>query len=299
MSTLALTECSAGCEGNAVSVSQQHPLTGRTDGDLPLAGKIAVVTGGAHGIGQALVDEFVRERAHGVVVFDRDASGLPPPGDGLSAPGPRVIACQGDVREPDDLARMIDLAEAEFGRVDILCSNAGVMAEGGLDLPDPDWQRSWDVNVMAHVRAVRSVLPGMMSRDGGMILSVLSAASFLTAPDGAAYTVTKHAALGFAEWLAISYAHHGIRVCAVCPEAVDTQMLRASLAGGASGVQKIAAQGQVLSPAEVARAAIGSLKNGDFLVTPHPRTLRRAQRKWADVDGWIRAMNAFVTKSED
>lgn len=282
-----------------MSVSQQHQLTGRPAGDLPLAGKVAVVTGGAHGIGRALVDELVREQARGVVVFDRDVSGLPSPGDGSSAPGPRVIACEGDVRAPGDLARMVETAEAELGRLDILCSNAGVMAEGGLDVPDPDWQRSWDVNVMAHVRAVRSVLPGMLSRDGGMILSVLSAASFLTAPDAAPYTVTKHAALGFAEWLAINYAHHGIRVCAVCPEAVDTQMLRASLAGGAAGVAKIAARGQVLSPAEVAGAAIRSLKNGDFLVTPHPRTLRHAQRKWADVDQWIRAMNAFVTKSED
>lgn len=282
-----------------MSVSQEHQLTGRPAGDLPLAGKVAVVTGGAHGIGRALVDELVREQARGVVVFDRDVRSLPSPGDGASAPGPRVIACQGDVRVPDDLARMVDMAEAEFGRVDILCSNAGVMAEGGLDVPEPDWQRSWDVNVMAHMRAVRSVLPGMMSRDGGMILSVLSAASFLTAPDAAPYTVTKHAALGFAEWLAINYAHHGIRVCAVCPEAVDTEMLRASLASGAAGVQKIAARGQVLSPAEVAGAAIRSLKSGDFLVTPHPRTLRYAQRKWADVDQWIRAMNAFVAKSED
>jgi NAD(P)-dependent dehydrogenase (short-subunit alcohol dehydrogenase family) len=92
---------------------------------------------------------------------------------------------------------------------------------------------------------------------------------------------------------------HGIRVCAVCPEAVGTEMLRTSLAGGGDGVQKIAARGQVLSPARVASAAIRALKNGDFLVAPHPRTLRHAQRKWADVDQWIRAMNAFLTESEN
>ncbi|MGH3249577.1 MAG: SDR family oxidoreductase [Trebonia sp.] len=278
-----------------MSVSDMPPPAERPAGASPLAGKVAVVTGGAHGIGRALVDELVREQAQGVVVFDRDVSSLDCP----PAPGPRVIACEGDAREPDDLARMVVAAEAEFGRVDILCSNAGVMAEGGVDAPDADWERSWDVNVMAHVRAARSVLPGMLSRGDGMFLSVLSAASFLTAPDAAPYTVTKHAALGFAEWLAINYAHRGIRVCAVCPEAVDTQMLRASLAGGAAGVQRIAAQGEVLSAAEVASSAIRSLKNGDFLVTPHPRTLRRAQRKWADVDRWIRAMNAFVAESED
>lgn len=266
---------------------------------VPLAGKVAVVTGGAHGIGRALVDELVREQARGVVVFDRDVSGVASASESSLTPGTAIVACQGDVAVPDDLARMMRVAEAEFGRVDILCSNAGVMIEGGIDVPDPDWRRSWDVNVMAHVRAVRSVLPGMLSRREGMFLSVLSAAAFLTAPDALPYTVTKHAALGFAEWLAINYAHWGIRVCAVCPEAVDTQMLRTSLAGGAAGVQKIAAQGQVLSPAEVASAAIRALKNGDFLVATHPRTLRHAQRKWADVDQWIRAMNAFLTESED
>jgi NAD(P)-dependent dehydrogenase (short-subunit alcohol dehydrogenase family) len=266
---------------------------------VPLAGKIAVVTGGAHGIGRALVDELVRERARGVVIFDRDVSGLASLCESSLTAGTAIVACQGDVAVPDDLARMVRVTEAEFGRVDILCSNAGVMIEGGIDVPDQEWRRSWDVNVMAHVRAVRSVLPGMLSRHEGVFLSVLSAAAFLTAPDAAPYTVTKHAALGFAEWLAINYAHCGIRVCAVCPEAVDTQMLRTSLAGGAAGVQKIAAQGQVLSPAEVAASAIRSLKNGDFLVTTHPRTLRHAQRKWADVDQWVGAMNAFLTESED
>ncbi len=266
---------------------------------VPLAGKVAVVTGGANGIGRALVDELVREQARVVIVFDRDVSGLTSLRESSLAAGTAIVACEGDVQVPDDLARMVAETEAEFGRVDILCSNAGVMVEGGIDVPDLAWRRSWDVNVMAHVRAVRSVLPGMLSRRGGMVLSVLSAAAFLTAPDAAPYTVTKHAALGFAEWLAINYAHCGIRVCAVCPEAVDTQMLRTSLAGGASGVAKIAAQGQVLSPAEVAAAAIRSLKNGDFLVTTHPRTLRHVQRKWADVDQWIQAMNAFVAESED
>jgi NAD(P)-dependent dehydrogenase (short-subunit alcohol dehydrogenase family) len=266
---------------------------------VPLAGKVAVVTGGAHGIGRALVDELVREQARGVVVFDRDLSGLTSLRESPLTAETAIVACEGDVQVPDDLARMAAEAEAEFGRVDILCSNAGVMVEGGIDVPDLAWRRSWDVNVMAHVRAVRSVLPGMLSRREGMVLSMLSAAAFLTAPDAAPYTVTKHAALGFAEWLAINYAHCGIRVCAVCPEAVDTQMLRTSLAGGAAGVRKIAAQGQVLSPAEVAAAAIRSLKNGDFLVTPHPRTLGHAQRKWADVDQWIQAMNAFLVESED
>jgi NAD(P)-dependent dehydrogenase (short-subunit alcohol dehydrogenase family) len=258
-----------------------------------------VVTGGAHGIGRALVDELVREQARGVVVFDRDVSGLAPLRESSRTAGTAIVACQGDVAVPDDLARMVRVAEAEFGRVDILCSNAGVMVEGGVDVPDQDWRRSWDVNVMAHVRAVRSVLPGMLSRGEGVVLSVLSAAAFLTAPDAAPYTVTKHAALGFAEWLAINYAHCGIQVCAVCPEAVDTQMLRTSLAGGAAGVQKIAAPGQVISPAEVASSAIGALKNGDFLVTTHPRTLRHAQRKWADVDQWVGAMSAFLTESKD
>ncbi|HVW40961.1 MAG TPA: SDR family oxidoreductase [Amycolatopsis sp.] len=280
------------------TIMNDNDAAEREHGNLPLAGKVAVVTGGGRGIGRALVDELVREQVRAVVVLDQDMSGVAPLSAASGDSHTRVVAYEGDLRAPGELENLVRNAEREFGRVDLFCSNAGVMAEGGVDVPDSAWQQSWEVNVLAHVRAARSVLPGMISRNEGMFLTMLSAAAFLTAPGAAPYTVTKHAALGFSEWLAINYAQCGIRVCAVCPEAVDTPMLESSLAGN-TGVRKIAAAGQVLSPAEVARQAVSAVKNGDFLVTTHPRTLRNAQKKWADVDKWINAMSSFLAERED
>jgi NAD(P)-dependent dehydrogenase (short-subunit alcohol dehydrogenase family) len=268
-------------------------------GDSPLAGRVAVVTGGAQGIGRALVHELAREPVRAVVVFDRDISDVTSLCEAKLPSGTHIVAYEGDVRKPDDIARLVRNTEEKFGCIDIFCSNAGVMTDGGVDVPDSAWQQSWEVNVMAHVHAARSALPGMLSRGGGVFLNILSAAGLLTAPGAAPYAVTKHAALGFSEWLAIKYKHNGIRVCAVCPEAVDTQMLHLSLADGNTGVKKIADSGEVLSPGDVASAAIRALESGDFLVATHPRTLRNVQRKWADVDKWIGAMSSFLEERFD
>lgn len=259
-----------------------------------LAGRVAVVTGGSQGIGRALVEELIQERVAAVVVFDQTIEGVEALCERTFDSGTRVLAYQGDVRDPDQLEKLVHTVENEFGRIDLFCSNAGIMIDGGVDVPDSEWLRAWEVNVMAHVRAARSVLPGMLSRGEGVFLNILSAAGLLTAPGAASYTVTKHAALGFAEWLAINYSGNGIQVCAVCPEAVDTDMLSNSLSGGNSGVQKIAQSGNVLSAGEVASTAIRSVKNGDFLALTHPRTLRHVQGKWSDVDKWIGAMSSFL-----
>jgi len=258
-----------------------------------------VVTGAGQGIGRALVDQLARERLGGVVAFDRDADALADLREATQASGTRIVPYVGDVREPVELDRMVRWVEGEFGRIDVFCSNAGVMTEGGVDAPDSVWRASWEVNVLAHVHAARAVLPGMLARSSGAFVNVLSAASFLSAPESAPYTVTKHAALGFAEWLAINYAHRGIKVCAVCPEAVDTQMLRDSLAQSSGSVDTIARRGGVMSADQVAASAVASLKEGRFMVAPHPNTLRYAQKKWADVDTWISAMGSLISKGDD
>lgn len=264
----------------------------------PLAGQVAVVTGAGRGIGRALVEQLVGEGVRAVVAFDRDGEALTALEEATSATGTRVDRYVGDVREPAEIERLVRRVEDRFGRIDIFCSNAGVMTEGGVDTPDALWQRSWDVNVMAHVHAARAVLPAMVTRSSGALVHTLSAAGFLSAPDSAPYTVTKHAALGFAEWLAINFARHGITVCAVCPEAVDTKMLHDSLAHSSGSIQQIARDGGVVSPHEVAAAAIRAVKDGRFLVSTHPHTMRHAQRKWADVDSWIRAMGSLVSEGK-
>jgi len=263
-----------------------------------LDGQVAIVTGAGKGIGRALVDALVHEQVRCVVAFDRNVEGLVPLSQ-TSSPRTQILAYEGDVTEPGELERLVQYVEGEFGRVDIFCSNAGVMAAGGVDAADQIWRRSWEVNVMAHVHAARAVLPGMLSRSGGVLLNVLSAASFLSAPESAPYTVTKHAALGFAEWLAINFGHQGIKVCAVCPEAVDTQMLQDSLAQSAGSLRNIAGRSGVLSPNEVAAAALQSVKSERFLATTHPHTLRNVQRKWADIDKWIDSMNSLIIEKGD
>lgn len=263
---------------------------------LPLVGQVAVVTGAGGGIGRALVEQLVREGVRAVVAFDRDEEALAALDEALSEIGTRVDLYVGDVRKPAEIEELVRRVEDRFGRIDIFCSNAGVMVEGGVDTPDAQWQRSWEVNVMAHIHAARAVLPGMVSRSSGALVHTLSAAGFLSAPESAPYTVTKHAALGFAEWLAINFARHGITVCAVCPEAVDTKMLRDSLAQSSGSIERIARAGGVLSAEQVAAEAVQAVTSGKFLVTTHPRTLRNAQKKWADVDTWLGAMGSLVSE---
>lgn len=264
-----------------------------------MSGQVAVVTGGAQGIGRALVHQLVNERLRAVVVFDRDIHEVSSIREEHRNASTQIVAYKGDVREANSIEQLVLYVEKKFGQIDIFCSNAGLMTNGGIDVPDAAWLQAWEVNVMAHVRAARSAIPGMLSRGGGAFLNILSAAGLLTAPGAVSYTVTKHAAMGFWEWLAIQYGRKGIEVCVVCPEAVDTQMLRESLAEDNAGVKKIAESGKILSAADVTAVAVRSLKHGDFLVTPHPHTLRNAQRKWSDIDKWIGAMGSFLAEGNE
>jgi NAD(P)-dependent dehydrogenase (short-subunit alcohol dehydrogenase family) len=261
---------------------------------MNLTGATVVVTGGGGGIGRALVAAFVREGASAVIVHDRDAAATAPVVALYAGHACKVSAEHADVTDEQAFTQLISRVETKLGRIDVFCSNAGILIEGGPELESEGWNKTWAVNVMAHVIAARAALPHMLKRGSGHFLNVASAAGMLTAPGAAAYTTTKHAAVGFAEWLAITYGSRGIGVTVLCPETVDTAMLTASKASSNAGVRRITDTSLVLTADVVAAAALDAVKAGTFLVTPHPHTLKNTQKKWADVDRWLKGMRAFL-----
>jgi NAD(P)-dependent dehydrogenase (short-subunit alcohol dehydrogenase family) len=258
-----------------------------------LSGRVAVVTGGAGGIGAALVRRFAAEGAAAVVVADLDHV----PAERLAESiGPVGRAAAVDVTDEEQVRGLVTAAERRYGRIDLFCANAGVTAGAGLEAPNEAWEQAWAVNVLAHVYAARAVLPGMLARGEGYLLHTCSAAGLLTAVGDGPYTVTKHAALGFAEWLAVTYRDRGIRVSALCPQGVRTPMLMDGLAAGHVGALVTAASGAVLDPDQVADAVIDGLAAERFLILPHPEVAGYVRRKAEDPDGWLAAMRGLVRR---
>jgi NAD(P)-dependent dehydrogenase (short-subunit alcohol dehydrogenase family) len=253
--------------------------------------KVVVVTGGAEGIGAALARRFAKAGAAHVVVVDRN-------GEGAAAVAAEIggLAFTLDVSDGAAMAAMVADIETRFGGIDLFCSNAGI-GDGDPDRnsaassPDAVWQRAWNVNVMAHVHAARAVTPGMAARGGGYILNTVSAAGLLSQIGGAVYSTTKHAAVGFAESLAITHGDQGIKVSILCPQGVDTAMLRQGDA--ASQPQNLDG---VLTPDEVAESVIEGLAAETFLILPHPIVLSYMQRKTADYDRWLGGMRRLRGK---
>jgi NAD(P)-dependent dehydrogenase (short-subunit alcohol dehydrogenase family) len=249
---------------------------------MKVAGKVVVVTGGASGIGKALVERFAREGARAVVVADLNGAGAFTVAESVGG-----VGIKADVSREADVAGLVREAESRFGQVDLFCSNAGVsVRDADLDnaasTPDDGWALGWGVNVMAHVYAARYCLPGMIARGDGYFLNTVSAAGLLSQIGSAVYSTTKHAAVGFAESLAITQRHSGVRVSILCPQAVDTPML-----GGASGSQNVDG---VLTPDAVADTVVEGLDQESFLILPHPQVVTYMQRKTGDYDRWIRGM---------
>lgn len=252
---------------------------------MKVAGQVVVVTGGASGIGRALAERFAREGAAAVVVADLDGAGAHSLGDSLGGAGFRC-----DVSREGDILHVVDETERRFGPIGLFCSNAGILA--GLDrrsehpagAPDEEWARSWSVNVMAHVWAARALVPRMKARGGGWFLHTASAAGLLSQVGSAIYSTTKHAAIGFAENLAISHRDDGIRVAVLCPQGVDTAMIRSVDAGPATF-------DGVLSPEAVAEAVVAGLDAETFLILPHAEVLGYMRRKTQDYDRWLGGMN--------
>ena len=260
---------------------------------MRLDGRIAVVTGGAGGIGAALARRFAAEGAAAVVVADLDGAAAADVAAGI---GPVALGVGTDVTDEEQVRALVATAEERYGRIDLFCANAGVTAGEGLAAPDADWQRAWSVNVLGHVYAARAVLPGMLARGEGYLLQTCSAAGLLTAVGDAPYTVTKHAAVGLAEWLSITYRERGIRVSALCPQGVRTPMLTRGIDAGHTGALVTAAAGAVLAPDEVAQAVVEGLAAERFLILPHPEVADYVRHKAADPDRWLGGMRSLVRR---
>ena len=251
--------------------------------------KIIVVTGAGSGIGRAMSEKFVAQGARQVVAVDINTANAQKTADKLGC-----VAITADVSCDADIKRIIEDTENDFGPIDLFCGNAGVGLGLSEQSPDQEWQMSWDINVMAHVYAARHLVPRMTERGGGYFLNTASAAGLLNQVGGAAYGVTKHAAVGFGEWLALTYAHLGIKVSMLCPQAVRTGMTssedEADDAPGASAVKAAAANG-MMEANEVADIVIEGLGRESFLILPHPEVGTYMQRKTADYDRWLKGMN--------
>jgi NAD(P)-dependent dehydrogenase (short-subunit alcohol dehydrogenase family) len=250
--------------------------------------KVIVVTGGAHGIGRALCERFHKEGAKGICVADFDEGAG---SEVASRIGGLFVRC--DVRDESQVTSAIAKTEARFGAIDLFCSNAGIGVPdvGGsvAGASNADWTKIWEVNVMQHVYATRALLPGMIARGSGYFLITASAAGLLSQIGSAAYSVTKHAAVGFAESLAITHGEQGIGVSVLCPQGVWTNMTRGQ------GNTPQAGDG-MLQPEDVAQSVIEGLADQRFLILPHPQVLEYMQRKTSDYDRWIRGMQRFRRK---
>lgn len=256
---------------------------------MNLRDKVVVVTGGANGIGRALCRRFAAEGARGVVVADLDAGRA-----GNVAKEIGGLAVPTDVSVEADLVRLVERATAAFGQIDLFCSNAGIGVGGGVEAPDSDWMRSWNVHLMAHVWAARAVLPGMLARGEGYLLQTASAAGLLTEVEAAPYSVTKHATVALAEWLAIEYKDRGIRVSCLCPQGVLTNMLL-----GPDGSRESFLKAGAILPEQVADAVVQGLAEERFLILPHPEVAEYYRRKAADYDRWLRGMSRLRIKIKE
>ena len=248
---------------------------------MELTGKVVIVTGAARGIGRALARRFAADHAKAVVVADIDGDGARALADEIGA-----ASVQCDVSREADVVRLVQHVDKTHGRIDIVCSNAGIAVGGGPEAENEEWQRIWEVNVMAHVYIARHVLPGMSARREGYLVGTVSAAGLLNHMFAAPYGATKAAALSFFEWLAIAHGDDGIRVSCLCPQGVKTDMLAAER----RQLQTDFLTAGALEPEAVAEAVARGIADERFLILPHPEVAEYFRRKADDYDRWLRGM---------
>ena len=240
--------------------------------------RIVVVTGAASGIGRALAHAFAKEGARLVVCADVNGEGA-----GTTAGEVGGVAFTTDVSKEDDIKSLIETVERDFGPIDLFCSNAGIGYGGGAEVSNDRWDRIWEINVMAHVWAARHLVPRMAARGGGYLCSTASAAGLLSQIGSAPYAVTKHAAVGLAEWLSITHGDQGIKVSVLCPQAVRTAMT----AGNPDGVASIDG---MMEPSVVADECVRAIEAEEFLILPHKEVRQYMQNKANDYGRWIGGM---------
>ncbi len=255
---------------------------------MELAGRNIVVTGGAHGIGRALCRRFAAEGAARITTVDVDLEGAERVADEVSGRARRV-----DVSDRAAIESLVKEVESEDGPIDLFVSNAGIAVAGGAEVDPADWQRIWEINVMAHVHAAHAVLPSMLERGEGYLLNTCSAAGLLSQIGSAPYAVTKHAAVAFAEWLSITYGSRGIRVSALCPQAVRTAMTAGQEDGGVAGVDGM------IEPEELAETTVAGLREERFLILPHETVRTYYARKGQDIDRWLAGMRRLADRYGD
>lgn len=245
---------------------------------MELKGKVIVITGAGSGIGRAMALRFAQEGAKKIVCVDINLDGAQATADQIGG-----VAYAVDVAVETQITGMIDAVESNVGPIDLFCSNAGILTLGGLEVPNDEWQRIWDINVMAHVWAARHLVPKMSERGGGYFLNTASAAGLLNQVGSAPYGVTKHAAVGLAEWIAMTYGDQGIKVSVLCPQAVRSEMTR----GHEDGVASLDG---MLEPEPVAEACVQTIRDETFLVLPHPEVASYMKNKVDNYDKWIGGM---------
>lgn len=261
---------------------------------MELKGRVAVVTGGAGGIGSALGRRFVAEGARAVVLADREAAAAEAVAASIG-PAARGVAC--DAGDDAAVAALVADVESREGPIDLFCANAGIALGTTPESPDSEWAAAWHVNLMGTVVAARHLLPRWLERGEGYLLVTASAAGLLTTLGDAAYTATKHAAVGLAEWIWITYSDRGVKVSCLCPQGVRTNMVLNPAAAGAVGSEQVIRMG-LIEPEQVAQAVVEGLGDERFLILPHPEVAGYFRNKAENHGRWLGGMRKMQRSLE-
>jgi NAD(P)-dependent dehydrogenase (short-subunit alcohol dehydrogenase family) len=254
---------------------------------MDIKNKRVLVTGAASGIGKALAEAFKNAEAQSIVCVDMNLEGAEETAQSIGG-----IAVKANVGQEADIINVIEKANEYSGGIDIFCSNAGIGGvHGFFEVETKDWQNIWEVNVQSHIFAAKHVLPQMLERGEGYLMNTSSAAGLLTQIGSAGYSVTKAAAVSFAEWIKITYGHKGIGVSCLCPQAVRTAMT--AQGAGVAGVDGM------IEASEAAENVLDAIQKERFLVTPHEEVLEYVARKGNDRDRWITGMQRLQERYED
>ena len=243
---------------------------------MEITNKVIVVTGGAGGIGLAIAKKFIKEGPKIVILVDISFKNF-------NFKDEKILCKQCDVTNELSIQNLIDKINLDFGLIDIFCSNAGILSLGSEQTSNEDWSKNWNLHVMSHVFAAKKLLPDMLRRGSGYFVNTASAAGLLSHIDSITYSTTKHAAIGLAEWLAITYGKQGIGVSILCPQAVETAMTKGR-------EKEVSALDGMMKPEDVAIDVINAIKDEVFLISPHDEVVGYFQNKANNYSRWIGGM---------